>query len=35
MLLAAGTERDWLDAWYTEAIRQSRARYRRDQGRTG
>jgi len=35
VLLAAGTERDWLDAWYTEAIRQSRTRHRRDQGRTG
>lgn len=35
VLLAAGTERDWLDAWYTEAIRQSRTRYGRDQGGTG
>jgi hypothetical protein len=35
VLLAAGTERDWLDAWYTEAIRQSRTRYGRDQGATG
>ena len=34
-LLAAGTERDWLDAWYTQAIRQSRTRYGRDQGGTG
>ena len=35
VLLAAGTERDWLDAWYTQAIRQSRTRYGRDQGGTG
>jgi hypothetical protein len=35
VLLAAGTERDWLDAWYAEAIRQSRTRYGRDQGATG
>ena len=35
VLLTAGTERDWLDAWYTEAIRQSRTRYARDQGGTG
>jgi len=35
VLLAAGTERDWLDAWYTQAIRQSRTRYGRHQGGTG
>jgi hypothetical protein len=35
VLLAAGTEHDWLDAWYTEAIHQSRTRYRRDQDGTG
>jgi hypothetical protein len=35
VLLAGGTERDWLDAWYTQAIRQSRTRYGRDQGGTG
>jgi hypothetical protein len=35
VLLAAGTERDWLDAWYAQAIRQSRTRYGRDQGGTG
>jgi hypothetical protein len=35
VLLAAGTERDWLDAWYTQAIRQSRTRFGRDQGGTG
>jgi hypothetical protein len=35
VLLAAGTERDWLDAWYTQAIRQSRTRYGRDRGGTG
>jgi hypothetical protein len=35
VLLAAGTERDWLDVWYTEAIRQSRTRYGRDQDGTG
>ena len=33
VLLAAGTERDWLDAWSAEAIRLSRIRYERDQGR--
>lgn len=35
VLLAAGTERDWLDAWYAQAIRQSRTRYGRHQGGTG
>ena len=35
VLLAAGTERDWLDTWYDEAIRRSRARYERDQGPPG
>jgi len=35
VLLAAGTERDWLDVWYTEAIRQSRTRYGRDHDGTG
>jgi len=35
VLLAAGTERDWLDAWCAEAIRRSRARYERDQGHPG
>jgi hypothetical protein len=28
-------ERHWLDVWHTEAIRQSRTRYGRDQGGTG
>ena len=31
--VAAGTERDWLDAWSAEAVRLSRIRYERDQGR--
>jgi hypothetical protein len=35
VLLAAGTERDWLEAWYAEAIHRCRARYERDQGGTG
>ena len=30
--MVAGTERDWLEAWYTEAIRRSRTRYERDRG---
>ena len=30
--MAAGTKRDWLDAWSAEAIRLSRIRYERDQG---
>jgi hypothetical protein len=34
-LLAAGTERDWLDAWSADAILCSRARYERDQGHPG
>ncbi|HYB15220.1 MAG TPA: hypothetical protein VEF71_07090 [Streptosporangiaceae bacterium] len=35
VVLAAGTERDWLDAWYAEAIVRSRIRYERDRGGTG
>jgi hypothetical protein len=35
VVLAAGTERDWLDAWYAEAIARSRTRYERDRGDTG
>jgi hypothetical protein len=35
VLLVAGTERDWLDAWSADAIRRSRARYERDQGHPG
>ena len=35
VLLAAGTERDWLDAWSADAIRRSRARYERDLGHPG
>jgi hypothetical protein len=35
VLLAAGTEQDWLDAWSADAIRRSRARYERDQGHPG
>ena len=35
VVLAAGTERDWLDAWYAEAIVRTRIRYERDRGGTG
>jgi hypothetical protein len=35
LLLAAGTERDWLRAWYTEMLLHCRTRYERDQGTTG
>jgi hypothetical protein len=35
VVLAAGTERDWLDAWYAEATVRSRTRYERDRGGTG
>ncbi len=35
LLLAAGTERDWLQAWYTEMLIRCRTRYERDQGSTG
>jgi hypothetical protein len=35
VLLAAGTERDWLEAWYAEAILRCRTRYERDRGGTG
>jgi hypothetical protein len=35
ILLAAGTERDWLHAWYAEMILRCRGRYERDQGGAG
>jgi hypothetical protein len=35
VLLGAGTERDWLNAWYAEMILRCRDRYERDQGSTG
>lgn len=35
ILLAAGTERDWLRAWYAEMILRCRARYERDPGGAG
>jgi hypothetical protein len=35
LLLAAGTERDWLRAWYTEMLLHCRTRYERDQRSTG
>jgi len=35
VVLAAGAERDWLDAWYAEAIVRSRTRHERDRGGTG
>jgi len=34
VLVAAGTERDWLRAWYAEMIPHCQARYERDQGGT-
>ena len=34
-LLAAGTERDWLQAWYGEMIVRCQGRYERDQGSAG
>jgi hypothetical protein len=35
LLLAAGTERDWLQAWYTEMLIRCRTRYEHDRGSTG
>jgi hypothetical protein len=35
ILLATGTERDWLHAWYAEMILRSRGRYERDLGGAG
>jgi hypothetical protein len=35
ILLAAGTERDWLRAWYGEMIVRCQGRYERDQGGAG
>jgi hypothetical protein len=35
LLLAAGTERDWLHAWYGEMILRCQGRYERDQGGAG
>jgi hypothetical protein len=35
ILLAAGTERDWLHAWYGEMILRSQGRYERDEGGAG
>ena len=35
VLLAGGTERDWLRAWYAETILHCQVRYERDQGSTG
>ncbi len=35
LLLAAGTERDWLQAWYAEMLQRCRIRYERDRGSTG
>lgn len=34
LLLAAGTERDWLQAWYAEMILRCRVRYEREHGNT-
>lgn len=34
VLLGAGTERDWLSAWYADVIQRCRDRYERDQGST-
>jgi hypothetical protein len=35
LLLAAGTERDWLQAWYAEMLLRCRIRYERMRGSTG
>jgi len=35
VILAAGTERDWLRAWYAESILRARIRYERDRGDSG
>jgi len=35
LLLAAGTERDRLQAWYAEMLLRCRTRYERDRGSTG
>jgi hypothetical protein len=35
LLLAAGTESDWLRAWYTEAFANCHIRYQREQGHRG
>jgi hypothetical protein len=35
LLLAAGTERDWLQAWYAEMLIRCRTRYEHDRGGTG
>ena len=35
LLLAAGTERDWLQAWYAEMLIRCRTRYEHDRGSTG
>jgi hypothetical protein len=35
VILAAGTERDWLRAWYAESVLRARARYERDRGDSG
>ena len=35
LLLAAGTERDWLYAWYVETLIYCRTRYERDRASAG
>jgi hypothetical protein len=35
VILAAGTERDWLRAWYAEMVQRCQTRYERDHGSTG
>lgn len=35
VILAAGTERDWLRAWYAESVLRARIRYQRDRGDSG
>jgi hypothetical protein len=32
LILAAGTERDWLRSWYAESVLRARTRYERDRG---
>jgi hypothetical protein len=35
VILAAGTERDWLRSWYTESVLRARIRYERNRGDPG
>ena len=35
VILAAGTERDWLRSWYTESVLRARIRYERNRADSG